>query len=202
MTAATDNRPSPSATKASRARLKGQKPTILWFTGLSASGKTTLATLVEAHLLERQAHSILLDGDDIRRGLNRDLGFGEADRAENSRRVGEVAKLMLDAGLFVLCAFISPFAADRRLVRDLVGPDEFIEVFVDTPLDVCMRRDPKGLYRRALAGELTNFTGVDQAYESPLSPELVIRDVEGRAHEAARTVMAYLEARGAFSISG
>src|SRR5262249_26593697 len=144
--------------KPARARIKRQKPVILWFTGLSGSGKSTVSNAVEIRLLARQAHSILLDGDNVRHGLNRDLGFTEADRVENIRRVGEVAKLMVDAGLIVLCSFISPFAAERRMVRELVQPGEFIEIFIDAPIEVCMARDPKGLYKRAMAGEIQNFT--------------------------------------------
>ena len=149
-------------TKAARASIKHQKPAILWFTGLSGAGKSTAANLVEARLLERRAHTILLDGDHLRLGLNKDLGFTEADRTENIRRVGEVAKLMVEAGLIVLCCFISPFAAQRRFVRELVEDGEFIEIFLDAPLEVCIARDPKGLYRRALTGEIKDFTGIGQ----------------------------------------
>jgi bifunctional enzyme CysN/CysC len=148
------------------------KPAVLWFTGLSGAGKSTIANLVEAGLHARGIHSILLDGDNVRHGLNKDLGFTETDRVENIRRIGEVAKLMTDAGLIVLCSFISPFRAERRLVRELVEEGEFIEIFVDTSLEECIARDPKGLYRRALAGEIKNFTGIDQPYEVPENPEL------------------------------
>ena len=145
---------------------------MLWFTGLSGAGKSTIANLVEAGLHARGVHTLLLDGDNVRHGLNKDLGFTETDRVENIRRIGEVAKLMTDAGLIVLCSFISPFKAERRMVRELLEEGEFVEVFVDTPLEECIARDPKGLYRRALAGEIKNFTGVDQAYEAPERPEL------------------------------
>jgi bifunctional enzyme CysN/CysC len=158
--------------KAGRSSLMNHKPAVLWFTGLSGSGKSTIANLVEAGLHARGVHTVMLDGDNVRHGLNRDLGFTEPDRVENIRRVGEVAKLMAEAGLVVLCSFISPFRAERRMVRELIGDAEFIEVFVDTPLEQCIARDPKGLYRRALAGEIKNFTGVDQPYEVPENPEL------------------------------
>jgi bifunctional enzyme CysN/CysC len=178
-----------------RARLKGQKPVILWLTGLSGSGKSTVANAVEARLLARSAHTILLDGDNLRHGLNRDLGFTDADRVENIRRVGEVAKLMMDAGLIVLCSFISPFAADRRSVRDLVEAGEFVEIFIDTPLELCIRRDPKGLYRRALAGEIRNFTGIDQQYEIPVAPELRFETGGTTADVIAAQIIDYLEAQ-------
>ena len=186
-----------SVSKEVRSRLKGQKPTILWFTGLSGSGKSTVANLVETKLVARGAHTIMLDGDNVRHGLSRDLGFTDADRVENIRRIGEVAKLMVNAGLIVLCAFISPFRAERQMVRALVEDDEFIEIFVDTPLEVCVARDPKGLYRRALAGEIKNFTGVDQAYEQPERPELRAGAANQTADEIAEEIVAYLRSRGA-----
>jgi bifunctional enzyme CysN/CysC len=158
--------------KSERSALKQHRPAVLWFTGLSGAGKSTIGNLVEAALHERGVHTLMLDGDNIRHGLNRDLGFTEVDRVENIRRIGEVAKLMTDAGLIVLCSFISPFRAERRMVRELVENGEFIEVFVDTPLDECIARDPKGLYKRALAGEIKNFTGIDQPYEPPESAEV------------------------------
>ena len=158
--------------KEARAKLKLQRPAIVWFTGLSGAGKSTIANLVEAKLHARGAHTVMLDGDNVRHGLTKDLGFTDADRVENIRRVGEVAKLMTEAGLIVLCSFISPFRAERRMVRDLVEDGEFIEVFVDTPLEECIARDPKGLYKRAQAGEIKNFTGIDQAYEAPENPDL------------------------------
>ena len=138
----------------------------------------------------------MLDGDNVRHGLNKDLGFTEVDRVENIRRVGEVAKLMVDAGLIVLCAFISPFQAERQMVRALVEDGEFIEIFIDAPLDICVARDPKGLYKRALAGEIKNFTGVDQPYEAPEAPELRMRSAEGTPEAIAEQIIAYLESKG------
>jgi bifunctional enzyme CysN/CysC len=161
-----------AVSKAERSDLKHHRPAVLWFTGLPSSGKSTIANLVETELHARGAHTIMLDGDNVRHGLNRDLGFTATDRVENIRRIGEVAKLMTEAGLIVLCSFISPFNAERRMVRELLDSNEFVEVFVDTPIDECIKRDPKGLYRRALAGEIKNFTGVDQPYEAPENPEL------------------------------
>ena len=161
-----------TVSKAERSSLMHHRPAVLWFTGLPGAGKSTIANLVEAGLHARGVHTAILDGDNVRHGLNRDLGFTEAERVENIRRIGEVAKLMTEAGLVVLCSFISPFRAERRMVRELLDTGEFIEVFVDTPLEQCIARDPKGLYRRALAGEIKNFTGVDQPYEVPENPEL------------------------------
>jgi bifunctional enzyme CysN/CysC len=161
-----------TVSKAERSNLMHHRAAVLWFTGLPGSGKSTIANLVESALHARGAHTILLDGDNVRHGLNRDLGFTESDRVENIRRIGEVAKLMAEAGLIVLCSFISPFKAERRMVREQLDTDEFIEIFVDTPIEECIARDPKGLYRRALAGEIKNFTGVDQPYEVPENPDL------------------------------
>jgi bifunctional enzyme CysN/CysC len=158
--------------KAERASLNKQKPAIIWFTGLSAAGKSTIANILEERLHALGHHTTLLDGDNVRHGLNRDLGFTEADRVENIRRIGEVAKLMVESGLIVLCSFISPYRAERDMVRGLVDPGEFIEVFVDTPLEACMERDPKGLYAKARAGQLKNFTGIDAPYELPEMPEV------------------------------
>ncbi|MFM5869330.1 adenylyl-sulfate kinase [Aeromonas caviae] len=158
--------------KQSRAEQKGQKPLVIWFTGLSGAGKSTLAGALEQALAAAGKHTYLLDGDNVRHGLCGDLGFDDAARQENIRRVGEVAKLMVDAGLIVLTAFISPFRAERQLVRNLVGEGEFVEVFVDAPLAVCEERDPKGLYKKARAGEIRNFTGIDSAYEAPENPEI------------------------------
>jgi bifunctional enzyme CysN/CysC len=176
------------------AKLKGQKPAVLWFTGLSGAGKSTIANLVEKRLSAIGRHTFLLDGDNVRHGLNKDLGFTEADRIENIRRVGEVAKLMADAGLIVLTAFISPFRAEREMVRRMMAQGEFIEVFVDTPLAEAERRDVKGLYAKARAGELPNFTGIDSPYEPPEAPELWI-DTTALAAEAAaeKIVSAILE---------
>jgi bifunctional enzyme CysN/CysC len=184
--------------KAERAQLKRQRPAILWFTGLSAAGKSTIANLVEAQLQARGVHTFILDADNIRHGLNKDIGFNEADRVENIRRVGEVAKLMTEAGLVVLCSLISPFRAERQMVRELVGPGEFIEIFVDTPLEECIARDPKGLYKRALAGEITNFTGIGQAYEPPESPEIHLLTARDSAENSAERVVKELLARKLF----
>ena len=185
-----------SVDREARARLKNQKPAIVWFTGLSASGKSTIANLVEAKLAARGQHTMLLDGDNVRFGLNKDLGFTDADRVENVRRIGEVAKLFTDAGVIALCSFISPFESERRMVRDLVADGEFIEVFVDTPLETCIARDPKGLYKRALAGEIPNFTGVSSPYEAPQAAELVLPTTEASVDDLAERVIAELERRG------
>ena len=182
--------------KQTRASLKGQKPAVLWFTGLSGSGKSTIANLVEKALFAEGRHTYLLDGDNVRHGLNRDLGFTDADRVENIRRVGETARLFLDAGLIVLVSFISPFRSERRMARRLVGEGEFIEVFVDTPLEVCMARDPKGLYQKAKAGEIKNFTGISSPYETPKNAELRIETVNGEPAEHAAAIVAYLRERG------
>jgi bifunctional enzyme CysN/CysC len=183
-----------TVSKGGRARLMDHRPAVLWFTGLPSAGKSTVANLVEAGLNARGVHTLLLDGDNVRHGLNKDLGFTEADRVENIRRIGEVAKLMTEAGLIVLCAFISPFRAERRMVRELLG-DEFIEVFVDAPIEECIARDPKGLYRRALAGEIKNFTGVDQPYELPENPELHLMAGRDDAGLLAHQVIDELERR-------
>jgi bifunctional enzyme CysN/CysC len=162
---------------------------------LSGSGKSTIAAIVERELHARGAHTYMLDGDNVRHGLNRDLGFTDADRVENIRRVGEVAKLFVDAGLLVLCSFISPFRAERRMVRELVEAEEFVEIFVDTPLEECMRRDPKGLYARAKEGKIKNFTGIDSPYELPENAEIVIDTRQGTAETAAHRIIEALAAR-------
>jgi bifunctional enzyme CysN/CysC len=182
--------------KTARAAIKGQKPAVLWFTGLSGAGKSTIANLVEQKLLALGHHSYLLDGDNVRHGLNKDLGFTDADRVENVRRVAEVAKLMVDAGLIVLTAFISPFRSERALARSLLDEGEFIEVHVDTPLDVAESRDVKGLYKKARRGELKNFTGIDSPYEAPESPELRVNTVECDAGQAADRVIERLRQLG------
>jgi bifunctional enzyme CysN/CysC len=174
---------------------KNQTARVVWFTGLSGSGKSTIANLVEKKLHAMGKHTFLLDGDNVRHGLNRDLGFTDADRVENIRRVGEVARLMTDAGLIVLTAFISPFRAERRMVRDLMAPGEFIEVFVNTPLAVAEQRDVKGLYKKARAGQLKNFTGIDSPYEAPEAPELTVNTVELTPEEAADRVVAAILSR-------
>ena len=169
--------------------LKGQKPAVLWFTGLSGAGKSTIANLVEKKLAARGRHTFLLDGDNVRHGLNRDLGFTEADRIENIRRVGEVARLMADAGLIVLTAFISPFRAERHMVRRMIPEGEFFEIFIDTPLSEAEKRDTKGLYAKARAGELKNFTGIDSPYEPPEKPEILIDTTELTADQAADRIV-------------
>ena len=174
--------------RAAHAGLKNQKPAVLWFTGLSGSGKSTIANLVEKKLHRMNRHTFLLDGDNVRHGLNKDLGFTEADRIENIRRVGEVAKLMTDAGLIVITAFISPFQADREMVRSMLPDSEFLEVFIDTPLSVAEERDVKGLYKKARSGELKNFTGIDSPYEAPANPEIRI-DTTATSAEAAASLI-------------
>jgi bifunctional enzyme CysN/CysC len=181
--------------KAARSALKHQRATVLWFTGLPASGKSTVAKLVEAQLAKSGQHTMMLDGDNLRHGLNRDLGFTDADRVENVRRVGEVAKLMTEAGLIVLCAFISPFRAERRMVREMFDAGEFLEIFVDAPLEACIARDPKGLYAKARAGQIPHFTGIDSPYEAPEAPDLILDTSGDTAEESAGRVMDLLRAR-------
>jgi len=183
-------------TKKERSAIKGQRACIVWFTGLSASGKSTIANALEVKLMEQNRHTYLLDGDNIRLGLNRDLGFSDEDRVENIRRVGEVSKLFVDSGIIVLTAFISPFRKDREIVKRLVEKDEFIEVFVDTPLDICEKRDPKGLYLKAREGKIPNFTGVSSVYEAPLNPQIHLRTVDKSVEECVGEVMNYLSDKG------
>ncbi|MGZ8347430.1 MAG: adenylyl-sulfate kinase, partial [Allosphingosinicella sp.] len=171
------------------ARMKNQRPMVLWLTGLSGAGKSTIANLLEKKLARMNRHTFLLDGDNVRHGLNRDLGFTDADRVENIRRIGEVAKLMADAGLIVITAFISPFRAERQMIRDMLPPGEFVEIFVDTPVEEAERRDEKGLYRKARAGELKNFTGIDSPYEAPIAPEIRIDTLSMTPDEAAETIL-------------
>ena len=183
-------------TRQERATQKRQKPCIVWLTGLSGSGKSTLANALEGELYAAGHHSYLLDGDNIRMGLNKGLGFSDADRVENIRRIGEVAKLFVDAGLIAITAFISPFRADRDMVRSLVGPDEFFEVYVRAPLEVCEQRDPKGLYAKARKGEIPEFTGVSAPYEPPLAPELRIATGTRPLADCVAELVAALETRG------
>ena len=185
-----------TVTKELRASLKQQQPCVVWLTGLSGAGKSTIANLVEGWLSLHGCHTYLLDGDNVRHGLNKDLGFTAADRVENIRRVGEVARLCVDAGLIVLCSFISPFRAERAAVRSLLDEAEFVEIHVTAPLDVCERRDPKGLYAKSRAGQLPNFTGIDSPYEEPEDPDLILDTTSAPAAELAQRVVALLQERG------
>ncbi|EKO3861024.1 adenylyl-sulfate kinase [Vibrio harveyi] len=185
-----------SVDKQFRAGLKKQKPAVLWFTGLSGAGKSTVAGALENRLAELGYHTYLLDGDNVRHGLCSDLGFSEQDRRENIRRIGELAKLMADAGLIVLSAFISPHRAERQLVRDLLPEGEFIEVFVNASLDVCEGRDPKGLYKKARAGEIPNFTGIDSEYQAPANPEIDLPAGEKSVEELVELCLIDLKQRG------
>lgn len=182
--------------KAARSTQKGHKPALLWFTGLSGSGKSTLAGALEAELVRRGIHTYLLDGDNVRHGLCSDLGFATADRQENLRRVGEVAKLMVDAGLVVLAAFVSPYRAERAAIRARLPEGEFIEVFVDTPLSECEERDPKGLYKKARAGEIKHFTGIDDPYEAPDQPEVHLHNHGVSVEQGVEQLLAQLVAHG------
>ena len=179
-----------------RETLLKQKGALLWFTGLSGSGKSTVAFTVEHELVRRGNLCYVLDGDNIRHGLNKNLGFSAEDRAENIRRIGEVGKLFVDTGVITMTAFISPYRADREAARELLGDGEFIEVLVDVPIEICEERDPKGLYKKARAGEIKGFTGIDDPYEAPENPEIVIKNGECTASEAAAQVIEYLEKAG------
>lgn len=180
-------------TKEMRAEQKKQTPCLIWFTGLSGSGKSTLAGALEQTLFEKGYHSYLLDGDNVRHGINKDLGFTDEDRVENIRRIGEMGKLFVDSGMIALSAFISPFRADRRMVRELVGDGEFIEVFMNTPLRTCEDRDPKGLYKKARAGQIKNFTGIDSDYEVPEHAEVQVDSSKMTVEECLAVLMDYLE---------
>ncbi|MCZ8279422.1 MAG: sulfate adenylyltransferase subunit CysN [Acetobacteraceae bacterium] len=182
--------------RAARAERNGQRPMLLWFTGLSGSGKSTIANLVEQALFSAGRHCYSLDGDNLRHGLNQDLGFTAADRVENIRRAGEVAKLMMDAGLIVLASFISPFRADRQMLRELIGAEDFLEIHVDAPIETCMARDPKGLYAKAKAGLIPNFTGLGSPYEPPETPDILLNTGEASAEDCAGRVLAALRQRG------
>jgi adenylyl-sulfate kinase len=179
--------------KAERARALGQKPCAIWLTGLSAAGKSTIASQLQANLFDRNLHCYVLDGDNVRQGLSRDLGYSDGDRQEHIRRVGELARLFVDAGLIVIVALISPFRAERRAVRDLFQPGEFIEVFVNTPLSVCEERDPKGLYRRARSGQVPLFTGIDSPYEIPEQPEVLLPASEIGIEDCVSRLLDYLQ---------
>ena len=183
-------------TSQQRADQKQQKPVVLWFTGLSGSGKSTVANAVESLLFAKGAHSYLLDGDNVRFGLNKDLGFSDEDRVENIRRISEVAKLFVDSGLIVLTAFISPFIADREQAKSLIGDANFLEVFIDTPIEVCESRDPKGLYKKARAGEIKNFTGIGSAYEAPVAPDIHIQTDTLSIEACATAVVDALTTKG------
>lgn len=174
-------------------KLNGHKPAVLWFTGLSGSGKSTVANAVDLMLHQLHAKTYVLDGDNVRHGLNGDLGFSDVDRVENIRRIGEVSKLFVDAGLLVSTAFISPFIADREMVRGQLEEDQFVEVFIDTPIEVCELRDPKGLYKKARAGEIKNFTGIDSAYEAPVNAEVHVKTADKSIEACAAQVVRYLQ---------
>jgi len=179
-------------TRAERSVNKNQKPCLLWFTGLSGSGKSTIANALDVALHDRGYHTFLLDGDNVRHGLNKDLGFSDEDRVENIRRIGEVSKLFTDSGLIVLSAFISPFTSDRRMVRNLFPAGEFIEVFMDTPLSTCEERDPKGLYEKARAGQIRDFTGIDSPYEAPERPEVRLDTSQMTVDACIERLISYL----------
>ena len=181
-----------SVSKLERAEHKNQKPCVLWFTGLSGSGKSTVANALEHELAKRGQHTFLLDGDNVRHGLNKDLGFSDADRVENIRRIGEVSKLFVDAGLIAVTAFISPFRSDRQLVRDLLSESEFVEIHMDTPLATCEARDPKGMYKKARAGEIKNFTGIDSDYEAPLRAEITLDTSVQLVPQCVKQIIDYL----------
>jgi adenylylsulfate kinase len=185
-----------AVTRADRESLNGHRGCTVWFTGLSGSGKSTIAVELEKHLWARGVRSYILDGDNIRHGLNKNLGFSPADRTENIRRIGEVARLLTDGGIVALTAFISPYRADRDQVRALMAAGDFVEVFVDCPLEECERRDVKGLYQKARAGQIPEFTGISAPYEAPLKPEITIRTAGQSVADSVTQVLGYLEGRG------
>jgi len=184
-----------SITREDRERLKAQRGVVLWFTGLSGSGKSTIANALESTLYSMGYHTYLLDGDNIRHGLNSDLGFSKEDRKENIRRVGEVSKLFVDAGIITITAFISPFIDDRKRAKNIVGESNFIEVFIDTPLEVCAKRDPKGLYKKVKDGEIKEFTGVHSPYEKPIDPDIHIETIKMDVEESVRSIVDFLKKR-------
>lgn len=180
-------------TKLDRSKLLNQKPCLIWLTGLSASGKSTIASSLEAMLIDLGYLTYILDGDNVRNGLNKDLSFSDNDRIENIRRVGEVSSLMVDAGLIVISAFISPFHNDRKMVKEMFAKDEFFEIFVDAPLELCEKRDPKGIYKKARRGEIKNFTGIDSPYEVPIDPDIHIKTDMISLKEAVKKILIFLE---------
>lgn len=182
--------------KADRAEQKKQKPCLIWFTGLSGSGKSTVANALERELFIDGHHTYLLDGDNIRHGLSKDLGFSDQERVENIRRIGEAAKLFVDAGLIVMTAFISPFKSDRAIARSLVEESEFVEVFMNAPLDTCEERDPKGLYKKARAGEIPHFTGIDSEYEAPVNPEITLNTAVNSIDDCVAELIAFMKSHG------
>ncbi len=184
-----------SVSRAQKESLKGHKSVVLWYTGLSGSGKSTIANAVEQKLFELGCHTYLLDGDNVRQGLNKGLTFSDDDRVENIRRISEVAKLFVDAGIIVSTAFISPFQQDRNFARSILKSDEFVEIFVDTPLNVCESRDPKGLYKKARAGEIANFTGINSTYESPEHPDVILKTAVQTVEQSVMQVVDYLKIR-------
>jgi adenylylsulfate kinase len=192
-----------AVSRSMRSNIKGHLPLVIWLTGLSGSGKSSIANELEIRLVrEYKAHTYLLDGDNIRAGLNTGLGFSEADRKENIRRIGEVAKLLYDAGLIVITAFISPYRSDRDMVRDLFRPGTFWEVFVSCPLEICKNRDPKGLYSKALRGEIPDFTGISSPYESPILPELILRSDQLKIEESVTLILSLMVEKMILKLSG
>ena len=179
-----------------REQIKNQKGVVLWFTGLSGSGKSTIANELEYQLNRMKYHTYILDGDNIRHGLNKDLGFTEEDRSENIRRISEVAKLFVDAGIITITAFISPFIKDRKEAKNIIGKENFIEVFIDTPLEECVNRDPKGLYKKAMKGEIKNFTGLDSPYELPVNPDIHINTTDNDINSSVDLIIQYLKDKG------
>ncbi|GAX88077.1 adenylylsulfate kinase [Lebetimonas natsushimae] len=176
-----------------REKIKNQRGCVLWFTGLSGSGKSTIANEVENQLNKLGFHTYLLDGDNIRHGLNKDLGFSEKDRSENIRRIAELSKLFVDAGIITLTAFISPFIKDRQKAKEIIGERDFIEIFIDTPFAECVKRDPKGLYKKAMRGEIKNFTGINSPYEKPVNPTIHIKTLEENIEESVKKIINYLK---------